>query len=415
MWTSKKVRFSLIVLVLALATALVVGCDDDNNDNNPPVTGTLRGTAIFYGDWPDSGAVQISIFNNWNISAGNCSWCVNAAGGPPAYYTAQGYFVDPDPANDHDADTLSFEMSGITLGTYNAVVTGWRAPDVNDLRCDEPVVGMYGGDPMTGDSLPEAVVFSAGSPEHEITIHTYFDYFLPVPGCDDRGRIEGTMRLSGAYPSGGLLVMLTTFPFDPWQPAMGAPTDYYVMESSADTNFRFEPTYGTYYLSVWSAAPPPAPTFWYGAYGLNTQIVMSPLVTDARPDMIVIDDTAPIERDLLVKAYAPAPHYVSGRVTYNGTRPVEGLLVMLSTFPVSPEQPPTGAPSAYFTITDDTETLYAITGMAEGTYYVSLWNNVQGPGSTCYGAYGWTSGGSPTPLTIDGGASYGHIGIDLSN
>jgi hypothetical protein len=415
MFLSHKLRYPLIALIVALAAVFVVSCDDDNDDSNPPVTGKLTGTAIFHGDWPDSGAVQLSIFENWNISAGNCSWCVNAAGGPPAYYTHQGYFTDPDPANDNDADTLTFEITGISLGTYNAIVTGWRAPEVNDLACDEPVVGMYGGNPLTGDSLPSAVVFSEASPNQSITIETYFDYFLPVPGCGDRGRIEGTLNLDGDYPDGGLLVMISTFPFNPWQAPMGAPTDYYVMESAADTNFRFEPPFGSYYLSVWSAAPPPAPTYWYGCYGINTQLAGSPLVNDARPDAVVLSEATPVVRDFAVKAFAPRPHWLSGSVTYNGTRPAEGLLVMLSTFPVSPEQPPMGAPTGYFAITNDTENLYAFTGMPAGTYYISLWNNVQGPGATCFGAHGWTAGGSPTPITIDGDANFGQIGINVSN
>ena len=412
---SYKLRIGLIALLLGLATMFAVSCDDDGDDSNPPTTGTLRGSVIFHGDWPDSGAVQLSIFENWNIAAGNCSWCVNAAGGPPAYNTDASFFQDPDPTNASDADTLTFEITGISLGTYNSIVTGWRAPDVNDIACDEPIVGMYGGNPLASDSLPSSVVFSEGSAVQTIIIETYFDYFLPVPGCGDRGRIEGTLHLNGTYPEGGLLVMISAFPFNPWQAPMGAPTDYYVMSSAADTNFHFFPPYGSYYLSVWSAAPPPAPTYWYGCYGITTQLGGSPLVNDARPDAVEVDSTAPAVRDITVNAYAPRPHWLSGNVTYSGTRPDEGLLVMLSTFPVSPEQPPTGAPTGYFAITDDSETLFAFTGMPEGTYYVSLWNNVQGPGATCYGAYGWTSGGAPTPITIDGNTNFGRIGINVSN
>lgn len=417
MFLSYKLRISLIALLLGLATMFAVSCDDDGDDSNPPTTGTLRGSVIFHGDWPDSGTVQLSIFENWNISAGNCSWCVNAAGGPPAYNTNASFFQDPDPTNASDADTLTFEIAGISLGTYNSIVTGWRAPTVSDIACDEPIVGMYGGNPLANDSLPTAVVFSEGSAVQTITVETYFDYFLPVPGCNDRGRIEGSVRLAGEYPDGGLLVMLTTFPVSGWNPVMGQPTAYYIMESAADTNFRFTPPFGNYYLSVFSAAPPPNPTFWYGSYGIITQLGPSPLVTDSRPDMIAINEATPSVDELLIKAYSPAPHYISGNVTFTGTRPEVGLLVMVTTTPVSPIAPPQGAPLGYFLITDPAETQYAISGMAEGTYYISLWNNVQGPGSTCYGAYGYTTGSDPDPdaVVVDGATNYGRTGINLNN
>lgn len=414
---SYKLRISLIALLLAAASMFVVSCEDDDDGDTPPVTGTLRGSAIFHGDWPDSGTVQLSIFENWNIDAGHCSWCVNAAGGPPAYHTDASFFQDPDPNNNSDADTLTFEITGISLGTYNSIVTGWRAPVVTDIACDEPIVGMYGGNPLANDSLPTAVVFSEGSAVQTITVETYFDYFLPVPGCNDRGRIAGTVNLDGTYPTEGLLVMLTSFPVSGWQPVMGAPSGYDVVTAD-DNSFQFNPPFGTYYLSLWTNAAPPAPVQWYGSYGIDTQVAPShPVVVNARPASISLNENTPDFNQLVMKGYAPAPHYISGNVTYDGGRPTEGLLVMVTTFPVSPEQPPTGQPYGYFVIASETETLYAMTGMPEGTYYVSLWNNVQGPGSTCFGAYGYVEGSDPNPdpVVIDGTTNYGRTGINLNN
>lgn len=416
MLLSHKFRFGMIALVLALATSFVVSCDDDDDGDKPPVTGTLTGTVIFHGDWPDSGTVQLSIFENWNISAGNCSWCVNAAGGPPAYHTDANFFQDPDPTNSSDTDTLTFEITGITLGTYNSIVTGWRAPTVSDIACDEPIVGMYGGNPLADDSLPTAVTFSEGSATQNITLNTYFDHFLPVPGCGDRGRIEGAVDLQGDFPAGGMIVMISAFPFTPWIAPMGAPTAYYTIDSEADLSYRFTPPFGTYYVSVWSNTPPPGQPAWYGAYNLDTQIITGDLLgTQARPTSFVLDENQPWHSDINVKAYTPAPHFISGNVTFTGTRPTEGLLVMMTTTPVSPEQPPMGAPAGYFAIVDGTETLYALSGMPEGTYYLSLWNNVQGPGAACYGAYGWSAGDAPDPVVIDGTTNFGRTGINISN
>jgi hypothetical protein len=132
---------------------------------------------------------------------------------------------------------------------------------------------------------------------------------------------------------------------------------------------------------------------------------------------LVLDDAHVNYSSINVRAYLPAPHFISGNVTFTGTRPVEGLLVMLTTAPVSPEVPPMGAPAGYFALMDASETLYALSGMPEGTYYASLWNNVQGPGAACYGAYGYVSGNDPDPdpIVIDGAANFGRLGINLSN
>lgn len=410
MLLSHKFRFSMIAVLMMLALAFVVSCDDD--DDNQPSTGTLTGTVIFHGDWPDSGTVQLSIFENWNISAGNCSWCVNAAGGPPAYHTDASFFQDPDPTNSSDADTLTFEITGITLGTYNSIVTGWRAPEVTDIVCDEPIIGMYGGDPLADDSLPTAVTFSEGSATQTITMHTYFDHFLPVPGCDDRGRIEGTISFAGMpWPNESVLVMLTAVPASPWQPVMQQPVGY-DFPTEADPTFRFLPQFGIYYLSIWTNAQPPSPTKWYGSYGMLIA------TNDAQPDPIVIDMDDPSSVGLAISGFSPAPHYISGNVNFTGTRPEVGLLVLLSTFPYSPEHAPQGPPTAYFPITDDAETLYAFTGIQEGTYYASLWSNTPPPGvPTFFGAYGYVSGSDtdPDPVVIDGTTNYGRTGINISN
>jgi hypothetical protein len=53
--------------------------------------------------------------------------------------------------------------------------------------------------------------------------------------------------------------------------------------------------------------------------------------------------------------------------------------------------------------------------MPSGTYYVSLWNNQQGPGSVCYGAYGYTAGSDPdpNPLVVDD-TNWGYQHIDIT-
>lgn len=412
MWHRNSLRLIAIAVLTAALLLSFVSCDEsDDNNNNPPTTGTLTGTLIMHGEWPDSGAVQVSVFENWNTGAANCSWCVEAAGGPPAYYTAQGYLIDPDPNNLVDPDTVEFEITGVTLATYGAVVLGWRAPTVSDIHCDEPVIGMYGASPFTNDSLPDAVTFSSSNATQTIEVHAYMDHFLPVPGCDDRGRIEGTLDFGGSWPTEGVLVMVTAVEASGWQPVMAQPIGY-DFPTQADPTFRFLPQFGTYYLSIWTNAQPPAPLKWYGSYGVNTA------AGDAHPNPIVLDETTPALTGFTFTGTTPAPHYIAGNVSFTGTRPAEGLLVLLSTFMYSPEHPPQGAPTAYFPITIASETLYAFSGLAEGTYYASLWTNTPPPGQPAFfGAYGYASGSDPDPdpIVIDGAANYGRTGIVISN
>ncbi len=392
-----------ILMILGLAT-LLISCSDDD-DTNPPATGTLTGTVVFHGDWPDSGTVQLSVFNNW--SATPCSWCGIAPGGPPAYYTPASYFQDPDTTNGAGPDTIPFTITGITLGSYTAVAVGWRSPTQGDINCDEPVIGLFGAEWQTDDSLPSGVTFDNDNPVETINVNAYFD-ILPVPGCGDRGRIEGVVRTTGDRPDSGLTIVLTTWPYTPWFAPQGPPSGYYALPGDLDSLFRFVPPFGDYYLSVFTRGGGQNAR-WHGAYGVSSA------AGDARPDAITISEASPAMYDLLVRASGPEPHWIAGTVAFAGTRPAEGLLLLLTTYPYAPEHQPQGPPTSYYPIVDDSETLFAFTGMAEGTYYVSLWNNVAPPAiPTFYGAHGYASGNDtdPDPIVISTDV-WGVGGIDV--
>ncbi len=392
------------VCLLALTFAIFVGCSDD--DDNPPVTGTLSGQVVLYGEWPESGDVQLSIFDTWDITRGNCSWCPDAAFGPPNYHTSP--LQDPNPNNGAGPDTVSFSIEGITLGTYQAVAVGWRADSIGDIHCDEPVIGLLGAEQTGADTLPDAIVFSADNSNQEVTVNAYLNR-LPIPGCDGRGHIEGTIRLDGPWPATGLLAMASTFPLTAWDPFMGAPSAYSTQLLDGDSVFVLRPVFGSYYISIWDYTTDPADAKWYGSYGVIID------ANDARPDAVEIDSTSPSIGDIYVYAEAPAPHYISGTITFNGTRPAEGILALLSTFPFTPENPPQGAPTDYFIITDPSEDLYAFTAMAEDTYYVSLWNTQPPPNDVFYGAFGYVSGSDtdPDPLVISS-TIWGHTNINIT-
>ena len=393
---------ALLVLLLAMG-----GCSsDENNNQNPPTTGTLTGQIIFHGAWPDSGTVQLSIFDSWDVTLANCAWCPDAANGPPDYYTPA--LHDPNPANGDGPDTVTFAITGITLGTYQAVAAGWRAPVIHDIHCDEPVIGLYGAEPSSPDSLPEAVVFTSDAPEVTVTMNAYFD--LPSSSvCDTTGTIAGVIHVNPPWPPEGLLAMITTFPFSPWEFPTGAPSAYYPLLTPDDTTFAFTPPLGTYYVSLWLNAAPPAPPVWFGSYGINTA------ADDAHSDAVTINTLNPDASGILITGQSPPPRFISGHVTFNGTRPDAGILLLLSTFPYSPEHAPQGPPSDYFIITNPNETLYAFSGLPNGTYYVSLWSNTPPPGvPTFFGAYGYVAGSDtdPDPIVI-ADPSPGYVNIDV--
>ena len=205
--------------------------------------------------------------------------------------------------------------------------------------------------------------------------------------------------------------MLTTFPVSGWNPVLGAPAGYLALPTVNDTTFEFEIGIGSYYVSIWTNAQPPAPVQWYGSYGVNTAMPNY----DAIPDIITIDEDNPDIADIDVNVIVPALHYIAGDITFNGTRPAEGLLVMVTTFPVAPPDfPVMGQPTSMFGIFDDAQTVYAHSGLAEGTYYVSLWNFEQIPENQIfYAAYDPDSDGTPDALVINAD-NWGFTGIDIT-
>lgn len=379
-------RLLLIAFALSMFT-LFYGCSEDET-NSPPATGTLTGNAIFYGEWPDTGTVQLSIFTSWNNEA-NCYWCAQSAGGPPAYYTPSGYFVDPNPNNGAGPDTVPFAIEGIALGTYEVVVTGWRNPvRVGNVECDEPVTGMYGAEPLTSDTIPDGISFSSDTPVRTIEMVTRFDHRLPVAGCGDLGRVDGTISLSGTWPAAGVAAIITTMPYTAWQPeGLGGYRGRDPMLSSTDNYFTFSQPYGTYYVSLWTNELPPNNKF-LGAWGVNTA------AGDARPNLVTIATDAPHSSLSSVSCAGNPLHWVSGTITFNGTRPAEGLLVFLSHF-----WPPQGPPSGMMPLTDANENLYAVSGFTGGSYFVSLWKNSQTE-RIFYGVWYDPDGGDTEPDAI---------------
>ncbi len=408
-----SLRFPAIVLTLGLVMALFVACDSDDDGDSQPTTGTLNGTVIFHGDWPDSGTVQVSLFENWNNEGTGCWWCAMSAGGPPSYYTPSSHFQDPDPTNTSAADTLTFALTGITLGSYDVAVAGWRVPaasQTGNVECDEPVIGMYGAVAGTNDTIPDAITFSSNAATQAVEMHVWFQRTLPVAGCNDLGRIDGSINFTGTWPtggSGGIAAIITTMPYTVWEP--GGIAGYRgrsAITAQTTPTCSFSPPYGSYYVSFWTNEQPPNNRY-LGAYGVFTNV--SPIgPQDAASDMITLSADAPLASLPAMNLAAPAPHYVSGTVTFTGERPAVGLAVVLSPTPVL-----MGPPAGWYAL-DPTETVYALTGMADGTFYVLLYDNITNGSATLHGSYDADENGQADPLVFDG-TTLGHLNINLSN
>lgn len=397
-------KLKLFITLAIFPLIFFVGCDEDNDGNNPPTTGTLTGTVVFHGEWPAEGHIQLSIFTSWNYEGTNCYWCAQSAGGPPAYTTPTTHFQDPDPGNP-DPDTLTFEITGISLGTYETVVTGWRDPTpVGNVECDEPVIGMLGANPGTNDTIPASITFDENNPTQIIELHTWFDLRLPVPGCNNLGRIDGTIDFTGDRPEQGIAVMISVQPWTAWQDGTGGYRGRYAITDPNSDYFSFSQSYGTYYISLWTNDAPPN-NVYLGAWGVNT---IGNTGTDAHTDGVILSEATPLVTLDAVAGLNPS-HYVSGNITFNGTRPVEGLAIALSLTPTL-----MGPPTGWFVIADEMETLYAITGMPEGTYYVLLYKNVPGsPDATLYGIYDADNDGTPDPVVISS-ENWGFSTIDIT-
>jgi len=406
MFLTHKIRFALIALILAMAALVVVSCDSDDDETT---LGTLTGNVIFHGEWPSTGTVQLSIFDDWANETTDCWWCAQNAGGPPSYHTESTYFQDPDPSNTNESDTLAFSLGGITLGTYEVVVVGWRNPTpTGNVECDEPVIGMYGAVAGTSDTIPSSVVFAENSATQTIEIHVYFDRRLPVAGCADMSRIEGSITFSGTWPTENVAAIITTMPYTAWEP--GGIAGYRGRAEIFENTlyYSFAQPYGTYYVSFWTDNPPPN-NLYLGSYGVVTSVMLPPGSHDAASDPVTTSEETPSITLASTALATPVPHYVAGTVTFTGDRPAAGLAVALSPTPVL-----MGPPAGWYAL-DATETSYALTGMTDGaSLYVLLYENSTSPSAELFGFYDADADGDADPLLFDS-SHLGYMGIALSN
>lgn len=112
---------SIVALVAVIGVAVVLSCGDDDGTGTAP-TGSIAGTVTFRGTWPATGNIYVTVNSSYP-----------PIGAPDAFSGAitEGSVVMPE-------RTYDYTVGGIEVGTYVAVLIGWRGGPGND-KC----IGMY--------------------------------------------------------------------------------------------------------------------------------------------------------------------------------------------------------------------------------------------------------------------------------
>ena len=113
---------SLVTLASAIALAACLSCGDDDEPAGTGPTGNISGTVAFRGTWPPSGNIYVTINSSYPPT-----------GAPDAFTLpiTEDKVVGP-------GRTYDYALGGIEVGTYVAVLIGWRGGPGQD-KC----LGMY--------------------------------------------------------------------------------------------------------------------------------------------------------------------------------------------------------------------------------------------------------------------------------
>lgn len=114
------VRSIFLAMALVMAVALA-SCGDDDEPAGTGPTGTMSGTVQFRGPWPATGSIYVTVNS------------VYPPTGAPDAFTAAITEAMLTPQRTYD-----WSIPGLEVGTYAAVLVGWRGGPGND-KC----LGMY--------------------------------------------------------------------------------------------------------------------------------------------------------------------------------------------------------------------------------------------------------------------------------
>jgi len=110
-------RQFLLPAVAMITVICLISCGKDNNSTGNAPTGSLSGTITFRDVWPATGNVYVTVNSTY----------------PPS--SAPDAFTSPIPVG---VRTFDYSLSGVEVGTYIAILIGWRGGPGDD-KC----IGMY--------------------------------------------------------------------------------------------------------------------------------------------------------------------------------------------------------------------------------------------------------------------------------
>lgn len=385
--------------------AFIWGCDDEEDITRGPEVGEISGHVTFHGEWPDSGAVQLGLYESWNLEYG--SW-----GGWSHLETPVNSIIfteDMRGESRKDSNTTFFTLTSIAPGNYAAIVVRWCLPTPENNFCYQPIIGMYGANPNTDDLIPDEVIIAEDeTTEKDYNFDVYFDR-IPYTDCYDIGFIEGKVIVNSepwgpgdpygeqqVWPEEGIAVVLSSQPYTAWYPGG---IDGYITHQVAyetDSTFRFVVPYGRYYVSLWTNNMPPKS---YAPWPIweEDPFNIEPIVISAEQPEAV---RHPYDLDYNLYALVAKPRWVSGTIDFVSQRPTENIIVALWKYPRDPEEEwlaygritPEG--DSYLIWYDVVAGSYTLTAEAPGLEYTPI--------QSYYGAYGYhPTEGDTTPDVIE--------------
>ena len=145
-------NINLKILTNIFIFLIIFGCNSNNGTESIiPEDGTITGTIIFVGQWPDDGEITVSLSSTWPPQ------------GIPSSYSG----ITKEDLIDN---TYTYIFENITFGTYGGITVAWEDPNDPNLATQKHILGASSG------SYPFISQYGGTNPD-PITISTV-EYYL---------------------------------------------------------------------------------------------------------------------------------------------------------------------------------------------------------------------------------------------